>query len=72
MELKEGNKIKITGINCGRVCSSRYSCMGILENTIMEIISIQPLKGPIVVKVGESEYSIGRGMFSKLEYEIIE
>lgn len=71
MNLEVGNKIRIIGFDCGRCCKSRYSCMGIIKNVVMEIKTIQPLHGPIVVKVGNSEYSIGRGMFNKLKYEVI-
>ena len=72
MKLKVGNKIRITGYNCGQTCKSKYNCMGIIVGKILEIKSMQPLEGPIVVNLDGCEYSIGRGMFNKLIYEIIE
>jgi len=72
MDIKKGDKLKITGYNCGGACEHHYSCMGFIIGKVMEVTTIQPMKGPVVVRVGEAEYTIGREMLSKLEYEIIE
>jgi len=69
-KMKIGDKIKVIGFNCGRQCTERFQCMGIFNDVILEVISIQPF-GPVVVKVKESEYTIGRGMLEKLKYEVI-
>lgn len=69
MQLKVGDKIRITGFQCGHCCSDRFSCMGILIGKTMTIKSIHPFRGPIVVDINQSEYTIGRGMFEKIEWE---
>jgi len=70
--MNKGDRIKILGYSCGRSCNLKFLQMGIIKGTEMEVVSVQPIGGPIVVKVGNAEYTIGRGMMSKLEYEIIE
>ena len=72
MNLKAEDKIRITGFNCGRACHHRYSCMGIIVGKILTIKVLQPFYGPIVVTIDGSEYTIGRGMFEKLEYEEVD
>ena len=75
MELKEGDRIRVTGFSCGRQCKDRFFCLGILEGKELEIVTIQPLHGQITVAFGHSgsdTFTIGRGMFSKMQYEVIE
>ena len=71
-ELKEGDKIRITGFSCGRQCENRFSCLGIFEGKELEIVTIQPYHGAITVKFGSDTFTIGRGMLSKIQYELIE
>lgn len=66
------DKLKITGFNCGRIAYKKFITMGIHIGSIIEIIALQPLEGPITVRIEDTEISIGRGMMSKLEYEMIE
>ena len=68
--IKEGDKLKITGFDCGHRAMSRFVAMGIRIGEEITVKVIQP-DGPYVVDVGNSEYSIGRGMFGKLIYERI-
>jgi len=73
--LKEGDRIKVTGFSCGYQCKNRFSCLGILEGKELEIITMQPFHGPITVAFGNSgddTFTIGRGMFEKMQYEVIE
>ena len=66
--IKEGDKLKITGFDCGHRAMSKFMTMGIRVGKEITVKVIQP-HGPYVVDVGNSEYSIGRGMFGKLLYE---
>jgi len=73
-ELKEGDKIRVTGLSCGRQCANKFSCIGILEGKILEVVTVQPAHGPITVSFGSSNndtFTIGRGMMKKLIYEVI-
>jgi len=69
--MKKNQKILVKNINCGYQCKHRLFTMGIVEGTELEIISVQPINGPYTVKVGNSEITIGRGMFDKIDYEVI-
>ena len=70
VKMKDGDKFKVIGFDCGYRAMSRLKSMGIVEGSIIEIITVQPL-GPYVVEVGKSEYSIGRGLFNKIILEEI-
>jgi Fe2+ transport system protein FeoA len=72
MSLKPKDKIKVIGFNCGHCAQQRFCHMGIICGKEIEIICMQPMDGPITVKVGQAEISIGKGMWNKLEYEKIE
>jgi len=68
--MEKGKKYKVVGCNCGRIATNRLLTMGIIKDSILEIIAIQPI-GPITFKVGKSEYTLGRGLFDKLILEEI-
>ena len=68
--MEKGKRYKIIGFNCGKKATSKLLTMGIMKDSIIKIIAIQPI-GPITIKVGKSEYSIGRGLFDKLILEEI-
>ena len=72
MNLKEGDKIKIIGFNCGSCAEQRLCHMGILCGKEATIEAIQPSHGPVTLTVGRTTVSIGRGLFSKIEYVKIE
>ena len=46
----------------GRNLCRRFSNMGIREGVVVRKISAHPFFGPIVIKVGNSEVAVGRGM----------
>jgi len=71
-ELKVGDKIKVTGFSCGYTALHRLQAMGIIKDKILEIKSVNPMRGPYVVNVDKNEYTIGRGLFSKIIYEEVE
>jgi Fe2+ transport system protein FeoA len=72
MNLKVGDKIKVTGFNCGECAEQRFCHMGIICGKELEILAMQPLHGPVTFKIGKADISIGRGMWNKIEYEVIE
>jgi len=65
-------RIKVIGFNCGRECLHKFSVMGIRVGAELEIISKQPLNGPVTVKLNGSMLSVGQGMWCKLNYEEID
>jgi len=69
--MNKGDKYKVIDFDCGHKAQSRLMTMGIIKDSILEIMAIQP-QGPYTVKVGKSEYTIGRGLFAKIILEKIE
>ena len=69
--MKQGDKIKILGFNCGKCAEQRLCHIGIICGKEAEIIIFQPFHGPVTLKVGQTTVTIGRGLFEKIEYEVI-
>ena len=69
INLRVGNKFRVTGYDCGGECSRKFACMGIIKDKIFEVVAIQPMKGPITVKVDNTIITIGRGMIARLTYD---
>lgn len=69
--LKPGTKAKIITIRGGRNFQRKMNCMGIREGKIIEVKSKQPLMGPLTIKHGNSNFTIGRGMAHKIMVEEI-
>jgi len=68
-EFKDGDKVKVLNIPIGRDALSRLTSMNIRIGTKLEVITQQPFYGPVTVKVGNSEQTIGRGLAQKIECE---
>lgn len=71
-EYKPKDKIRVMYIGAGISARSKLSKMNIREDTELEIVTVQPFGGPITVKVGNSEQTIGRGLAMKVGCEKIE
>ena len=66
--MEEIKKFKVIGFDCGRRAISKLTAMGIIKDSILEIITKQP-NGPYTIKVNKSIYSIGEGLFNKIIME---
>ena len=71
MSLKIGDNIKVLNFDCGARAIRKFHRLGIKYDSILEIISIQTVHGHIIIKVGNTTVSIGRNMFDKLKYELL-
>lgn len=65
-EFKIGQKIELTSIEGGDVFKTKITSLGLRLGQNIEIISIQPFNGPLVIKVSSTQIAIGRGMANKL------
>ena len=61
----------IISIHGGHHFCRRMCVMGLRKGQIVEIISRQPLRGPLTLSVGNCKMTIGRGMASKILVEEI-
>lgn len=50
----------------------RFYNMGIREGTVIKKVSEQPFMGPIVIKAGNCQIAVGRGMANSILVEEIE
>jgi len=64
-------KAKIIDIHRGRTFHRRMQVMGLRIGQIVEVISRQPLMGPLTIAVGKSKMTIGRGVAHKILVEEI-
>jgi ferrous iron transport protein A len=53
----------------GRNLCRRFSDMGIREGAIIKKLSVQPFMGPVIIRVGNCEIAVGRGMASSIIVE---
>jgi len=47
----------------------RFSNIGIREGTVIIKLSVQPFFGPILIRIGNCEIAVGRGMASSILVE---
>lgn len=64
-QIKQGEKVIVTGFEGGQKVSERLSSMGIRKGATIEIVSTQA-GGQIVAAVEEGRFVIGRGMATKV------
>ena len=69
--LPKKKKAKIISINGGRHFNQRMCIMNLRAGQIIEVVSKQPLRGPLTITVGNCKMTIGRGMAHKINVEEI-
>jgi Fe2+ transport system protein FeoA len=67
--LPKKKRAKIISIHGGRHFCRRMCVMGLREGQIVEIISRQPLRGPLTISIGSCKMTIGRGMAHRILVE---
>ena len=71
-DTKKGHDYKVKSIRGGRSFINKIESMGILSGTILTRINANVGGGPVVIKVGNSRYALGRGMATKIKVNEIE
>ena len=67
--LKPNRKAKIISIGGGRCFQRKLCTMGIREGQIIQVVSRQPLMGPLTIAFGNCKITIGRGMAHRITVE---
>lgn len=67
LNLKEGEKAVVAYLAGGKGFNDRVRSIGIVEGKTIEVVVKEPFCGPIVLRLGETTISIGRGMASKIK-----
>jgi ferrous iron transport protein A len=57
-----GERAKIVALGHGMGGQRHFRTMGLMEGKTVEIIAIQPARGPVVLNVEGTQIAIGRGM----------
>ena len=70
-QLSENESARIYDINGGQGFQRKLNSMGIRKDQGIKILSKQPFRGPITVKVCGCMMTIGQGMAQKIIVEVI-
>ena len=70
-QLSENESARIYDINGGQGFQRKLNTMGIRKDQGIKILSKQPFRGPITVKVCGCMMTIGQGMAQKIIVEVI-
>lgn len=65
-KLKSGESGTVTTINGGSGIVRKLNALGIYEGRAIKKVSMQWMRGPVVVRVGSTDMAIGYGMAGKI------
>lgn len=64
-QFKNGEKVRILGIHCGKQFGRRLCDLGLFEGTEIKIIKNDNF-GPIIIQILNSKIALGRGEANKI------
>jgi len=64
--MKKGASVVVLALVGGEAFKSRMRAIGIREGEKVKVIAKEPFGGPIVIKAGNTDITLGRGMASKI------
>lgn len=67
--VKPGSRARVVGFSGGWRGSDRLLKMGIGPGAEVQAVSFHPFRGPIVVKVDDTQIALGRGLAKKILVE---
>lgn len=70
-DLQQNQKARILFIHGGKGFRHKLSIMGITEGKTITVITKQPFRGPLTIKINGTHMTIGRGMAQKIMVEVI-
>ncbi len=71
LQLPTNKKAKITSIDGGHGFQRKLQTLGIREGQEIKVVSKQPFRGPITIKVCSSQMTLGRGVARNILVEEI-
>ena len=69
LDLSTNKKAKITSISGGHGFQRKLQVLGIREGQEIKVVSKQPFRGPLTIKVCGSQMTLGQGMARKILVE---
>jgi len=64
-DIRPGKQVQLVDIDAGRNLNSRLLALGLIRGTHINVITNQG-QGPLLIGLGESRMTIGRGMARKI------
>lgn len=65
-QVKPGKKVVVAEVAGGWEASGRLMSLGIGPGVELEVVSIHPFKGPVVVRLEGTQVALGRGIAKKI------
>jgi len=69
-ELEDGDRGRITRLEGGKEFQRNVRSRGIREGKMLEVTTIHPIGGPIVIEIDGRETALGRGMARRIFVEV--
>ena len=69
-ELEDGDRGRITRLEGGQGFQRNVRSRGIREGKMLEVVTIHPIGGPVVIDVDGRETALGRGMARRIFVEV--
>ena len=67
--LETGSKARVIRINRGAGAEQQLMDMGIVPGVEVELLAKHPLRGPIIIKLGNTRIALGRRLAGSIEVE---
>ena len=64
--ISPGKEVELVGVDAGRSLQGRLLALGLIKGAMVTVIANEG-SGPLLIKVGESRLTIGRGMAERIQ-----
>ncbi|MBU2473626.1 MAG: ferrous iron transport protein A [Candidatus Omnitrophica bacterium] len=71
-EVASGKTVRIVGIEPGFNCQKKLQDLGLREGITVKKLRGLFRRGPVIVKIGQAQIALGRGMAEKVIVEAVE
>jgi len=71
IEMETGKRARIVDFAGGTAMRQRLENLGLRQGKVIEKISANPFRGPVVVRIDHLELAIGHGMASYIQVELL-
>ena len=72
VDLRVGEKGRVSGLTVGWRAQRRLMDLGIHVGTELTLLAVHPWGGPLLLRVGGTHVALGRGMAGKVSVETAE
>lgn len=67
--VRSGKKVKVVGLPNGRHNAARLINLGIGPGVDLEVMTVHPFRGPIVIRLDGNQVAIGHGLARRIMVE---